>query len=75
MYLNWADDQQKITNRSAVLLFELLSKRLGFGPSSVELQVLVTPLMKGQARNVWRGTQSTTRHFCSLFFVEHSLTF
>ena len=33
----------------------------------------VTPLMKGQAWNVWRGTQSTRWQFCSLFFVEHSL--
>ena len=24
--------------------------------------------MKGQARNVWRGTQTTRRHFCLLFF-------
>ena len=29
--------------------------------------------MKDQARNVWRGTQTTRRHFCLLFFVEHSL--
>ena len=35
----------------------------------------VTPLMKGQAWNVWRGTQSTRWQFCSLFFVEHSLTY
>ena len=28
----------------------------------------VTPLMKGQAWNVWRGTQSTRWQFCSLFF-------
>ena len=27
--------------------------------------VLVTPLMKGQARNIWKETQTTTRHFCS----------
>ena len=35
----------------------------------------VTPLMKGQAWNVWRGTQSTRWQFCSLFFVEHFLTY
>ena len=28
----------------------------------------VTPLMKGQVRNVWNKTQTRTRHFCSLFF-------
>ena len=38
--------------------------------------ILVTPLMKGQARNIWRGTQTTRWHsFCSLFYVEHSLTY
>ena len=30
--------------------------------------LLVTPLIKGGTRNVWRGTQNTRRHFCSLFF-------
>ena len=35
-------------NKSAVLSFAFLSKRFGPGPSSVELQVLVTPLMKGR---------------------------
>ena len=40
-----------------------------------DTNVLVTPLMKGQTRNDWRGAQTTTRHFCSLFFVEHSLTY
>ena len=33
-----------------------------------------TMMTKGHARNVWRGSQNTTRDFCSLFFVEHSLT-
>ena len=46
---------------------------------SISLSLLslrtVTPLMKGQARNIWRGTQSTRWHFSSLFFVEHSLTY
>ena len=37
--------------------------------------VLVTPLMKGQAQNVCRGTQTTRKHFCPLFFVEHSFTY
>ena len=27
--------------------------------------VFATPLMKGQARNVWKGTHTTTRHFCA----------
>ena len=27
--------------------------------------VHVTPMMKGQARNVWKETQTTTRQFCS----------
>ena len=36
--------------------------------------VLVTPLMKHQARNVWRGTYTTRRYYCSVFFVKHSLT-
>ena len=35
--------------------------------------VFVSPLMKGQTRNV-SGTHTKTRHFCSLFFVEHSHT-
>ena len=34
-----------------------------------------TMMTKGHARNVWRGSQNTTRDFCSLFFVEHSLTY
>lgn len=34
-----------------------------------------TLMMKDQARNVRRGTQTTTQHFCSLFFVELSLTY
>lgn len=46
---------------------------------SISLSLLslhtVTPLMKGQAWNVWRGPQSTRWHFCSLFFVEYSLTY
>ena len=29
--------------------------------------------MKGQARNIWRGTRTTRERFCSLFSVEHSL--
>ena len=37
--------------------------------------VLVTPLMKGQTQNVCRGTQTTRKHFCPLFFVEHSFTY
>ena len=36
--------------------------------------VLVTPLMKGQARNIWKETQTTTQHFCSsLLCSEHYL--
>ena len=30
-----------------------------------DFYVLGTPLMKGQARNVWKETPTTTRHFCS----------
>ena len=37
--------------------------------------VLVTPMMKGQAQNVWRGPQTTRQHFCSLFLVEHFFTY
>ena len=44
-------------------------------PLSLLLTRTETLTMKGHARNVWRGTQNTTRHFCSLFFVEHSLTY
>ena len=33
--------------------------------------VLVTSLIKRQAWNVWRGTQTKSRHYCSLFFVEN----
>ena len=29
----------------------------------------LTPLMKGQARNVWRKSQIRTWHFCLLFFL------
>ena len=46
----------KIMNKSAVFWFEFFSKRFVPGPSSVESKVFVTPLMKGQARNVWRKT-------------------
>lgn len=36
--------------------------------------VLLTPLMKGQAWKVWKETQTTTRHFCSsLLCSEHYL--
>ena len=48
-------------NKSAVLWFEL--------------HTFVTPLMKSQAQNVWRGTHTTRWHFSSLFPVEHSLTY
>lgn len=43
-------------NRGAVFWFEFFSKRFVPGPSSVESKVFVTPLMKSQARGVWRGT-------------------
>ena len=36
--------------------------------------VLVTPLIKGQARNAWKETQTTTRQFCSsVLCSEHYL--
>ena len=37
--------------------------------------ILVTPLIKGQAQNIWRGTQTTRQHCRSLFYFEHSLTY
>ena len=44
-------------------------------PSCGLSYILVTPLMKGQAWNVWRGTHTTRWPFSSLFFAKHSLTY
>lgn len=35
--------------------------------------VFATPFMKGQAQNVWKGTHTTTRHFCSSLFFRYLL--
>ena len=49
---------------------------VGFLQTFQQSNVLVTPLMKGQARNIWKETQTTTRHFCSsVLCSEHYLLF